>query len=269
MSMFHSTPDHDAAPLIVGELPMSEHRVSPQSATAVVAELFERNPSLVGVIVADDQEQQGRELLGIVARSRLLERLSQPFALELYLKRPIRQMHDVIDSDPDIMSAAADIQEAAHAALSRPTARAYEPIVVKTTDGSLRLLDVHTLLMAQSRLLELANETIRLAKESAEAANIAKSQFLANMSHEIRTPLTAILGFAENLIEPAMTDHDRRVAVKTILRNGEHLLEIINGILDLSKIEAGKLEVELLRVSPVQLAAAIEVRLSDSGHDSQ
>ncbi len=268
----HSTPDHDAAPRIVGELPMSEHRVSPTTATAVLAEMFERNPSLVGVIVAEDREQQardqapreqlareqpGQELLGIVARSRLQERLSQPFALELYLKRPIRMMHDVIDSDPDIMDARADIQEAAHAALSRPTARAYEPIVIKTSDGNLRLLDVHTLLMAQSRLLELANNTIRLAKESAEAANVAKSQFLANMSHEIRTPLTAILGFAENLIEPTVTDQDRRVAIKTILRNGEHLLEIINGILDLSKIEAGKLEVELLRVSPVQLAADV------------
>ncbi len=79
---------------------MSEHRVSPTTATAVLAELFERNPSLVGVIVADEHE-----LLGIVARSRLLERLSQPFALELYLKRPVRMMHDVIDSDPDIMDA--------------------------------------------------------------------------------------------------------------------------------------------------------------------
>jgi signal transduction histidine kinase/DNA-binding NarL/FixJ family response regulator/HPt (histidine-containing phosphotransfer) domain-containing protein len=250
--MSQSSLDHDAAPRIVRELPMSEHRVSPMTATAVLVELFERIPSLVGVIVEDEHE-----LLGVVSRSSLLERLSQPFALELYLKRPVRQMHDVIDSDPDVMSDAADIQEAAHAALSRPTARAYEPIVIKTNDGSLRLLDVHTLLMAQSRLLELANHTIRQAKESAEAANVAKSQFLANMSHEIRTPLTAILGFAENLLEPAMTDHDRRVAVKTILRNGEHLLEIINSILDLSKIEAGKLEVELLRISPVQLAADV------------
>src|SRR5262249_42033065 len=73
---------------------------------------------------------------------------------------------------------------------------------------------------------------------------------------ETGTPLTAVLGLAENVLEPA-SDHDRRVAVKTILRNGEHLLEIINGILDLSKIEAGRLEVERLPVSPVQLAADV------------
>jgi signal transduction histidine kinase/DNA-binding NarL/FixJ family response regulator/HPt (histidine-containing phosphotransfer) domain-containing protein len=250
--MSHAPLDYAAAPRMVGELPTSERWVSPATATAVVADLFERDPSLVGVMLGDEPE-----LSGVVVRSRLLERLSQPFALELYLKRPIRQMQGVIDLAPDVIPAATEIQEAAHATLSRPTARAYEPIVVVREDGSLRLLDVHALLLAQSRLLELANETIQRAKESAEAANVAKSQFLANMSHEIRTPLTAILGFAENLLEPAQADHDRRVAVKTILRNGEHLLEIINGILDLSKIEAGRLEVELLPVSPVQLAAEV------------
>ncbi len=249
--MAQPTLDHVTAALTVGELPVSEHRVSPTTPTSVVAELFERHPNLVGVIVGDDAG-----LLGVVSRSSLLERLSQPFALELYMKRPIRQMHDAIDTDPDVMPAASNIHEAAHAALNRPTARTYEPVVIMGDDGSLRLLDVHILLLAQSRLLELANETIRKAKESAEAASIAKSQFLANMSHEIRTPLTAVLGFAENLLDSA-SEHDRRIAVKTILRNGEHLLEIINGILDLSKIEAGRLEIERLRVSPVQLAADV------------
>ncbi|WP_141735109.1 MHYT domain-containing protein [Oligoflexus tunisiensis] len=82
------------------------------------------------------------------------------------------------------------------------------------------------------------------AKEAAEVANATKSSFLANMSHEIRTPLGAVLGFSELLITEELTSPERSNYMEIIRRNGQLLSNIINDILDLSKVEAGKLEVE-------------------------
>ena len=107
-----------------------------------------------------------------------------------------------------------------------------------------------------SLALEAANKDLELLSQAAEASNRAKSEFLANMSHEIRTPMTAILGFSEVLAE-SITDSQQFEMIRTVKLNGEHLLQIINDILDLSKIEAGKLEVESSPCSPCQVLADV------------
>ena len=124
---------------------------------------------------------------------------------------------------------------------------------------------------ATERLVERRTVELRGAQERAEQASRAKSEFLASMSHELRTPMTAIIGFAETLLGDAEEEPsvDRAEAAATIKRNGEHLLTLINDILDLSKIEEGKLEIEPHPVSPFELVedviALMRVRADAKG----
>ena len=130
-----------------------------------------------------------------------------------------------------------------------------------------RLIDGYNGHLAALKIQRADAEELRVAKTLAEQANLAKSRFLATMSHEIRTPMNGILGMAQLLLSPKLTEQDRLSYAHTVLNSGQSLLALLNDILDLSKIEASKIELEDAIFEPAQLVRETQILFEGSAKD--
>ncbi len=251
-----------------GDLPSYDFGVDAETLCRDVEQAFKKGRQLPGVIVFEE-----KRLLGVISRRMFLERLAQEFGPAVYLDRPIRIMAKRVFIVPLIAKFDERIDRVANRALSRAYSDIYEPVVVVREDGQYRLLDVHVLLLSLSEILSLQNDELRkvqerltVAKAAAEAANKSKSDFLANMSHEIRTPMSGVLGLSELLLDTPLTRKQLDYA-KTIASSAHSLLTIVNDILDLSRVEAGKLTLEKTRFDLQSTVEEIGVLLAPKAED--
>lgn len=124
-------------------------------------------------------------------------------------------------------------------------------------------------IILSSLVTKLQNQKKILSDQSAavEQANQEKSNFLANMSHEIRIPLTSIIGFAESCLDVNQSMNERYKAINIIIRSGNHLLHLINEILDISKVEAGKLDIEMSPVKLIDLLQEVNMFVKVLAHE--
>jgi len=123
------------------------------------------------------------------------------------------------------------------------------------------------LLMQEIDAHSLTDQALQQAKEASEAANAAKSRYVTGLSHELRTPLNSILGFTQILQRDSAMPEQHQDALATILRSGSHLVSLIDGLLDVAKIEAGKLRLELTEIPFPELLHDLEQMFTPQAHD--
>lgn len=225
----------------LADLPTYQFQVPARTLGNIIAQEFETHPELPGVIIL-----KGKEVEGAFSRRKFLERVGRPYGVEVYLKRPIQIMLEAIDSELLQLPSHSGIHEAARLALQRPADFVYEPVVVQFPNNDLRLLDIYTLLLAQSHLLTLANEAIDARAQALEQANADKDRFFSIISHDLKGPFSPLLGMAKLLPKLADTADvaELKVMSDSIYRSAKNIYDLLENLLKWALIQRGRIPFE-------------------------
>ncbi|MBO6825526.1 MAG: hypothetical protein JJ879_04940 [Sneathiella sp.] len=214
-----------------------------------VADKFRAMPQVQGFAVVD---QSGP--IGIIGRDELTIKMAAQYGHAVYAKRPVGEL---MDSNPLIVDISMDVDAVEQLIVDQYPKALSAGFIITKKGGYLGMGTAISLLRKSVDQTRYRNAQLEAASAQARHANTVKSQFLASMSHELRTPMNAIIGFAELISTEAfgpMSPPKYLEYAGDILDSGRHLLALINDILDMSKIEAGRYTLDIKEVDIARVA---------------
>ncbi len=212
---------------------------------------FQADPDLAALAVVQDARP-----VGLINRYDLITHLSRDYGRALYAKKPVSAL---MDAAPLIVDASISVDRLESLIADEHQSALLRGFIVTRNGRYYGVGTALSLLQLGMARSERRNRALDRARQQAEEASLSKTRFLANMSHELRTPLNAIIGFAEVIQKQLMGPlGNARYAeyVDDILSSGQHLLSLINNILDMSKIESGSWRIQPEMTDPVEIMEA-------------
>lgn len=214
----------------LGDLNLCNYEAEITDTVFAALDLFAKNFQAPAVILKENGIYKG-----MISRFRLFENMSKPFSRELFLKRPMSELHDLIEYEKNtVLDDNVSILDASKIILERPIESFLDPIVVRSASSNqYSSLDVHQLMLAQTIIHELTLKSL-------EDANALKSELLSVVSHNLKNPLNLIMGYAKLIEEEASGDDMIEEPSRIIYQSSERMLEIISQFMNLAEYEESR-----------------------------